>query len=68
MTHIYCTLDCMVGDVNLFFNDVENKSLAEIELMIAGKEGWNYVFIIIAMLYCCVIIVIVMVTMILLLS
>ena len=38
MTHIFCTVDCMAGDVNLFFNDVENKSLAEIELMIAGKE------------------------------
>lgn len=30
-------IECMVGDVNLFFNDLDNPSLAEIELMIAGE-------------------------------
>lgn len=29
-------VDCMVGDVNLFFNDPHNESAAELELMIAG--------------------------------
>ena len=28
----------MLGDVNLFFNDPEDLSLAEIELMIAGES------------------------------
>ena len=29
-------LECMVGDVNLFFNDPHDESVAELELMIAG--------------------------------
>lgn len=28
----------MVGDVNLFFNDPDDPSLAEMEVMIAGKN------------------------------
>ena len=29
-------IDNMVGDVNLFFNEPDNASLAEVEVMIAG--------------------------------
>ena len=28
--------ECMAGDVNLFFNDPDDHSVAEIEIMIAG--------------------------------
>ena len=28
--------DCMIGDVNLFLNDSEDSSVAEIDIMIAG--------------------------------
>jgi len=29
-------IDCMVGDVNLFFNEPSDPSLTEVEVMIAG--------------------------------
>ena len=29
-------VECMVGDVNLFFNDPDDKSAAELEIMVAG--------------------------------
>lgn len=31
-------LASMVGDVNLFLNDADDKHTAEIEIMIAGKQ------------------------------
>ncbi|XP_041073242.1 N-acetyltransferase 9 isoform X2 [Carcharodon carcharias] len=33
---LYTEEDCMVGDVNLFFTDPEDTTVAEIEIMIAG--------------------------------
>ena len=35
-TDFSSALECMVGDVNLFFNDPHNETVAELELMIAG--------------------------------
>ena len=33
---------CMVGDVNIFLTDPSDPSLAELEIMIAGKQQQHY--------------------------
>jgi hypothetical protein len=39
-TDFSSALECMVGDVNLFFNDPHNETVAELELMIA-EPGYH---------------------------
>ena len=34
--YVIVNTDCMVGDVNLFLNDSEDNSVAELDVMIAG--------------------------------
>ena len=35
--------DSMVGDVNLFFNDSSDVTLAEVEVMVAGNHTYSNV-------------------------
>ena len=36
-------IECMAGDVNLFFTDPEDRTIAEIELMIAGQHTYTHI-------------------------
>lgn len=37
---IVCSLPAMVGDVNLYMNDLDNPQLAEVEIMIAEPQRY----------------------------